>query len=169
LWFFQARASDGIEFSEWYQSINVEINNSLPEIVANIYPNNPSNSTDLQLNISTIDLDEDVLTIEVEWVKNNSIIITNYSDITPNKIMSNDTEVGETWYANITVSDGESSVIITTDSVTIFPDPILDINEEIEDFTTVAYVQSITYGVLTMATFMLLQFLLSVKATRRKQ
>ena len=169
LWFFEARASDGIEFSEWYQSINVEINNSMPEVMANIYPNNPTNNTDLQLNISTIDLDEDVLTIEVEWVKNNSIITTNYSDITPNKIMSNDTEVGETWYANITVSDGESSVSITTDSVTIFQDPILDVHEEIEDFTTVAYVQSITYGLLTMATFMLLQFLLSVKATRRKQ
>tara|TARA_B100000287_G_scaffold104019_2_gene96254 strand:+ start:1369 stop:3138 length:1770 start_codon:yes stop_codon:yes gene_type:complete len=169
LWFFQARASDGIEFSEWYQSINVEINNSIPEVVANIYPNNPTNSTDLQLNISTIDLDNDLLTIEIEWVKNNSIITTNYSEITPNKIMSNDTEIGEIWYANITVGDGESSVSFTTDSVTIFPDPIIESNEEIEDFTTVAYVQSITYGVLTMATFMLLQFLLSVKATREEK
>ncbi|MED5485241.1 MAG: choice-of-anchor V domain-containing protein, partial [Candidatus Thermoplasmatota archaeon] len=86
LWFFQARASDGIEFSEWYQSINVEINNSIPEVVANIYPNNPTNGTDLQLNISTIDLDDDLLTIEIEWVKNNSTITTNYSEITPNKI-----------------------------------------------------------------------------------
>ncbi|MED5485180.1 MAG: hypothetical protein VYE59_01040, partial [Candidatus Thermoplasmatota archaeon] len=111
----------------------------------------------------------DLLTIEIEWVKNNSTITTNYSEITPNKIISNDTEVGEIWYANITVGDGESSVNFTTDSVTIFPDPIIESNEEIEDFTTVAYVQSITYGVLTMATFMLLQFLLSVKATREEK
>jgi len=169
LWFFQVRASDGIEFSEWYQSINVEINNSIPEVIANINPINVTNSTNLILNISTIDLDDDLLNIDVEWIKNNSIFSTNYSDITPYEIKSNDTIIGEIWYANITVSDGESSVSFTTESVMVFPDPILEENKEVEDFTTVAYLQSITYGVLTMATFMLLQFLLSVKATRRKQ
>ena len=164
LWFFQVRATDGIEFSEWYQSIDVEINNSIPEIFANIIPNSPTNNTNLSLNITATDLDNDILNIEVEWIKNNTVFST--TNISPFNLESNKTKVSEIWYANITVNDGEISTTFSTEPVTIFPNPIIDDDEALEDFTTTAYVQSITYGILTMATFMLLQFLLSVKATK---
>ena len=164
LWFFQVRATDGIEFSEWYQSIDVEINNSIPEIFANIIPNNPTNNTNLSLNITATDLDNDILNIEVEWIKNNTVFST--TNISPFNLESNKTKVSEIWYANITVNDGEISTTFSTEPVTIFPNPIINDDEALEDFTTTAYVQSITYGILTMATFMLLQFLLSVKATK---
>ncbi len=165
-WYFEVRANDEFEFSEWYQSSGLIIGNSPPEVTAEINPNNPINSTNLMLNITTIDVDNDVLTIEVEWINNNSIFLTNYSDVAPLELRSNDTTVGEMWYANITVSDGDSSVNVTTEPIIIFPNPILDDNQNTEDFTTIAYVQSITYGILTMTIFMLLQFLLSVKANR---
>jgi len=164
MWNFEVRASDELEFSDWYQSLSVEINNSIPEITGFITPRNPTNGTNLILNITAIDVDNDTLNINVEWIRNNTIFVTNYSDVAPYELRSNDTLIGESWFANITVSDGESSMILTTESVTIFPEPIL--NEDIEDFTTVAYLQSITYGILTMVTFMLVQFLLSVKASR---
>ena len=164
LWFFQVRATDGIEFSEWYQSVNVEINNSIPEITANIIPNSPTNNTNLTLNITTTDLDNDILDIEVDWIKNNTIFSTITSS--PFELSSNETKTGEVWYANITINDGEISTTYSTEPVTIFPNPITNDDEILEDFKTTAYVQSITYGILTMTTFMLVQFLLSVKATK---
>ena len=164
LWFFQVRATDGIEFSEWYQSVNVEINNSIPEITADIIPNSPTNNTNLTLNITTTDLDNDILDIEVDWIKNNTIFSTITSS--PFELSSNETKTGEVWYANITINDGEISTTYSTEPVTIFPNPITNDDEILEDFKTTAYVQSITYGILTMTTFMLVQFLLSVKATK---
>ena len=164
-WFFEVRATDGIEFSEWYQSISIEINNSIPEIFAKIIPNSPTNNTNLSLNITATDLDNDVLNIEVEWIKNNTIFST--TNQSPFDLESNNTTVSEIWYANITISDGEISTKFSTETVTIFPNPIIDESELTGDFTTAAYLQSITYGVLTMATFMLVQFLLSIKANKR--
>ena len=164
-WFFEVRATDGIEFSEWYQSISIEINNSIPEIFAKIIPNSPTNNTNLTLNITATDLDNDILNVEVEWIKNNTIFTT--TNQSPFDLGSNNTEVGEIWYANITISDGEISSTFSTETVIIFPNPIIDESKLTGDFTTAAYLQSITYGVLTMATFMLVQFLLSVKANKR--
>lgn len=164
LWYFQVRATDGIEFSEWYQSTNVEINNSIPEVIANIVPNNPTNNTNLTLNITTIDLDNDILNIEVEWIKNNTIFPT--TNISPFELNSNNTKVSEVWYANITIGDGEASTTYSTESIIIFPNLIIDDAEVLEDLKATVYLQSITYGMLTMATFMLVQFLLSVKATK---
>lgn len=167
IWNFEIRASDELEFSDWYQSPSLEINNSIPEVIGFITPINPTNGTNLILNFSTIDVDNDVLNINVEWIRNNSIFLTNYSDVTPYELRSNDTLIGESWFANIIVNDGESSFVFTTEPVTIFPEPIsIEDIEDIEDFTTIAYLQSITYGIFTMVTFMLVQFLLSVKASR---
>ena len=164
LWYFQVRATDGIEFSEWYQSTNVEIYNSIPGVIANIVPNNPTNNTNLTLNITTTDLDNDVLNVEVEWIKNNTIFST--TSIYPFELNSNYTKISEIWYANITIEDGESSTTFSTEQVRIFPNLIIDETEFLEDFKATVYLQSITYGILTMATFMLVQFLLSIKATK---
>ncbi len=166
IWFFMARVTDGIEFSEWYQSLSVQINNSIPEVSAQIFPSSPSNNTNLTLNISAIDLDNDILNIEVQWIKNDTFVVN--SNEAPFNLDSNNTKISEIWYANITVGDGDVSTTYSTEPVTIFPDLIAD-DELLKDFTAEAYLQSITYGVLTMAIFMLVQFLLSVKATKEGQ
>ena len=166
-WHFEVRATDGVEFSEWYLSENLLINNSIPETTAQIIPLNPTNSSDLELNLTLSDLDGDILFVEVEWLRNGTMFEKYiYSENGPNGPTSNDTIAGEEWYANITVSDGESTIKFTTGSVTIFPEPLSNDAIILENLAKETYVQSITYGILTMVTFMLLQLLMSIGATR---
>ena len=169
-WYFEVRASDGVEFSEWYQSDSVLINNSKPELFADIIPLNPTNSSDLELDLYSFDPDGDDLVIEVEWIRNNTFFGKYiYSEDSSYGPISNDTVVGQTWYANISITDGESRIIITTETVTIFPDILSNDSVILENFATETYFQSVTYGVVTMVTFMLVQFLLSVKATKERK
>ena len=166
-WYFEVRATDEVEFSEWYLSENILINNSVPEIIARIIPFNPTNSSDLELNLTLSDVDDDILFVEVEWVRNSTMFKKYiYSDNDALGPTSNDTITGEEWYANITVSDGESTMKFTTDSVTIFPELLSNNVIILENLAKETYVQSITYGILTMVTFMLLQLLMSIGATR---
>ena len=205
VWYFEIRATDGLEYSEWYTSSNKLINNSMPEVFASIIPENPTNNSNLELNLTTIDADYDRLLITVEWYKNDNLEFTTrsiYHDLEGkpefvgyfcgdgsgglpveadvnccwndiHEIKSNQTKIGEKWHALIFVHEGSPTsslyTVFKTEEVTIFPESINKNGEVIENFTTIAYVQSITYGILTMVTFMLLQFLLSVKASKEEK
>jgi hypothetical protein len=134
-WYYKIQVFDGDDSSTIYLSPNRQIQNTAPEIQeqVNITPSNPIRGTELGLNYTFYDIDDDIqYGTVIRWYRN-GIIQPTYNDLLTvpgGTIFKNDR-----WYAVINVSDGtdtaigvtSTEVIIgntppTADSASVFPD-----------------------------------------------
>ncbi|MFW9904399.1 MAG: DUF2341 domain-containing protein [Candidatus Thorarchaeota archaeon] len=127
LWYFQLCPNDGSDFGKWIRClVNCIIENTAPQILSvQLNPNNPQTKSNLSVNYSYFDMDNDAENGSiVHWYKNGILqpLLTNAMVINSGNITK-----GENWYVIIRPSDEEdmgldyqsSTVIIENTAPTI--------------------------------------------------
>ena len=117
-WYAEVTPSDGQDSGQTITSNTVTIQNTPPTVsTPAISPSQPSSNDDLSITISSSDDDQDVLTTEIRWYLNGTLVseLNDQSNVT-----SLATRDGDQWYVEIRVSDGEDTTVWkTSQTVTI--------------------------------------------------
>jgi hypothetical protein len=117
---------DGTDFGQEFGK-DVEIMNSNPTISSFEYlPNTPTTMDNISFNISTADVDEDSITVSVNWQDSSGSISSE------NTLDSSLTTTGGTYYAIITLTDGNGGMLTYTSTsievVNSLPTAIIEVD-----------------------------------------
>lgn len=117
-WTLQVRAYDGALWSPWSSSAPLTVGNTAP-VIDEARLTSPSFTVqdNLTLNITTSDVDADELTVvSVRWFLNDVEQGIAIDEVTlPASALTR----GDSWHAEVRVSDGTDDVAIDTDAVTV--------------------------------------------------
>jgi hypothetical protein len=104
-WYFAVRIYDGVDWSEWYTSSTVTIQNTAPELMdVQLWPDQPVRDKELEITYEYFDLDNDIeRDSEIRWYKNGKLVeeLNDKSEVPVSYL-----DMGDEWYCTIKPSDG---------------------------------------------------------------